>query len=294
MEKIDRLGWADGLSFRCHGARIGIRVNDPVLLDRIRDNLPPGTNFSGSPVVDTLYSLLVEKNEARSCVRRFSLVYVGSTRLARTLEPEEALDTLSRSLPFGVAISSPRKLFVDAGVVASRRGAIVLLGPRGSGRSSLVKVLVRAGATYYSDRYAVIDTRAQVHPFPTPLESSEENGALPQPDGAQLDGRIGRAPVPIKLIVVTAFAPGARWSPKRLSPAQAVLALLEHTVLARPRTDFALAVLRQVALGAVTLAGRRGEAATVVEQLLNATGSTATISDRTIGRVRMFHAPAST
>jgi hypothetical protein len=59
MEKIDRLGWADGLSFAAHGARIGIRVNDPTVLERIPQHLPPGWKPSSSPIVNALYSVVV-------------------------------------------------------------------------------------------------------------------------------------------------------------------------------------------------------------------------------------------
>jgi hypothetical protein len=33
-----------------------------------------------------------------------------------------------------------------------------------------VAELVRAGATYYSDEFAVLDSRGRVHPFPRPSE----------------------------------------------------------------------------------------------------------------------------
>ena len=32
MTKIDRLGWADGMSFNAYGVRLGVRVNDPAIL----------------------------------------------------------------------------------------------------------------------------------------------------------------------------------------------------------------------------------------------------------------------
>jgi len=31
MDKIDRLGWADGMSFTCYGVRVGVRVNDSAI-----------------------------------------------------------------------------------------------------------------------------------------------------------------------------------------------------------------------------------------------------------------------
>jgi hypothetical protein len=37
MQKIDRLGWAAGLSFTAYGVRIGIRVTKAAVLQQIGD-----------------------------------------------------------------------------------------------------------------------------------------------------------------------------------------------------------------------------------------------------------------
>ncbi len=42
MQKIDRLGWAAGTCFVSFGVRLGIRVNEPEVLLRIPQYLPPG------------------------------------------------------------------------------------------------------------------------------------------------------------------------------------------------------------------------------------------------------------
>ena len=42
MTKIDRLGWADGMSFTSYGVRVGVRVNDSAILQDLIARLPPG------------------------------------------------------------------------------------------------------------------------------------------------------------------------------------------------------------------------------------------------------------
>jgi hypothetical protein len=42
MQKLDRLDWKAGIAFTSHGARIRIRTNEPAVLDRVREHLPPG------------------------------------------------------------------------------------------------------------------------------------------------------------------------------------------------------------------------------------------------------------
>src|SRR6185295_10176403 len=174
MAKIDRLGWAAGLAFISYGARIGIRVTDPAVMERLLPYLPPGWKPAASPVVDYLCSLRVGGNAARSGLRHFHLLYRNAAVVARSLALEEVCDALESHLRFGVAINTRRRLFVHAGVVGWHGRAIVIPGRSMSGKTTLVTALVRAGATYYSDEYAVFDMHGRVHPFPKPLSIREK------------------------------------------------------------------------------------------------------------------------
>src|ERR1051325_9854148 len=154
MAKLDRLGWADGIAFRCHGARIGVRVNDPAILERLQEYLPTGWKQASSPVVNDLYSLHIGNDEPNATTRHYHLLYQGITRQARTLVVEEALETLEQRLYTSVAAAAINRLFLQAGVVGWRGRAILVLTPENAGLTSLVAALVRAGAHYYSDAYA--------------------------------------------------------------------------------------------------------------------------------------------
>ena len=57
------------------------------------------------------------------------------------------------------------RIFIHAGVVGWQGRAIVIPGRSFSGKSTLVAALLQAGATYYSDEFAVLDGRGYVHPF---------------------------------------------------------------------------------------------------------------------------------
>jgi hypothetical protein len=269
MQKLERLGWADGMAFVCHGARIGIRVNDPAILERFRARLPPGWKAARSLVVHDLYSLFTGGTGRRAHVRRYNRLYLQSARLARTMDLDEALDRLECSLHHSVAVRTPKKLFVHAGVVGWRGRAIVIPGRSMTGKTTLVHALVRAGATYYSDEYAVFDARGRVHPYPKPLSLREGSDPLQRHVPVEsLGGRRGVGPLPVGLVVMATYQAGARWRPRVLSPGQAVLALLDHTVQARVRPRLVLDSLAKVAAGAVTLKGKRGEAEEVAQSLL--------------------------
>src|SRR5437667_6532780 len=86
MAKIDRLGWAAGISFRAYGVRVGVRVNDKEALNQVVDHLPPGWEPASSPVVERLYSFKVGGEHARANLRRFSLLYANDARVGRSLD----------------------------------------------------------------------------------------------------------------------------------------------------------------------------------------------------------------
>lgn len=269
MAKLDRLGWADGLAFSCHDARIGIRVTELNVLGRLPAHLPPGWAPDASPVVDSLYSLVVGGAVPNSRVKRFHVLYAGAGQLARTLELDEVLETLESHLDYSVAVASPSRLFVRAGVVGYRGQATVVLGPEGVGTSAFVRALVGAGATYYSDRFAVFDTAGRVHPYPKRLSSRDDNSDAINAMSAGAPGDASeRPPLYPGLIVVAGYKPGSRWHPRTLSAGQAVLALMERTVPVRLRPAFALRVLERAVAEAITIEGRCGEAVQIAGSLL--------------------------
>ena len=86
MAKIDRLGWADGMSFTSYGVRVGVRVNDSAILTELIARLPPGSKPASFAVVDHLYSIIGSRAKSGSKVRRLSLGYWNLLRFARARE----------------------------------------------------------------------------------------------------------------------------------------------------------------------------------------------------------------
>lgn len=269
MRKIDRLGWADALVFTSYGVRIGVRTNDPSALSSLRERLPPAWKQSNTPQVERLYSLFVGKS-SRHGSRAFNLLYGDIERIARTLHLEEALDAFESNLQLYVAEVARRRVFVHAGVVGWRGQAIVIPGRSYSGKTTLVSELIKLGATYYSDEYAVVDERGRIHPYPRPLQIREAETAKQKKYAVEeFGGRAGRKPLPVGLVVVSQYKRAARWRPRSLSAGLGVLELLANTVSAQRKPETALQVLHQVVRSAPVLKGARGEAAEMASSLLS-------------------------
>lgn len=238
-------------------------------MPRLAERFPPGWKRSRSPLVDHLYSLRVGRDSSGTRVRHFNLLYSDAVRVGRSLNLEDVLRTLESDLQMFVAMMTPSRLFVHAGVVGWRGRAILFPGRSFSGKTTLVSAMLRAGAAYYSDEYAVLDSRGRVHPFARPLTVRESaEGSERRVPVEDLGVSIGRKPMPVGFIVQSPFKKGASWRPRRLSPGQAIMSLLANTVAARLRPRFALSTLARAAADVAAIQSFRGEAESAASSIL--------------------------
>jgi hypothetical protein len=269
MKKLDRLGWAAELSFRTFGLAIGIRASDPGLLTSISPYLPPDFEPASKTVVNRIYSVIAGGSPGHAHIRRLHLLYGNAQRLARTAELTNLCDTLRSDVNLYIAENAPRLLFVHAGAVGWRGRAILIPGPSFSGKTTLVQEFLRAGASYYSDEFAVLDARGFVRPFATSLGVRSGNPARQEMHPAEeFGGAIGVRPVPIGCVIATSYRCGARWKRKAISKGLGVLALLTNTVAARKHPSRALSALSRAVASTQIFRGYRGEAKEVVESVL--------------------------
>lgn len=269
MEKVDRLGWVAGFALKSYGVRIGVRSNDAATMQRVYEYLPAGWEKISPPVVQRVYSILVGNAGPRANPRRFSLLYGDHERIARSRNLDDILDRFESDLRLFVGELARHRVFVHAGVVGWKGKAIVIPGRSYSGKSTLVAALVRAGATYYSDEYAVFDRKGLVHPFAKPLEIRAE-GEFKQSrvPVSELGGKSGTKPLPVGLVLMTGYKKGVKWRPRKLSPGKGVLEMLFNTVSARKSPENALSTLRQVTRKAEVLKGSRGDTTSTVNAIL--------------------------
>ncbi len=268
-----------------YGVAFEAQVDDRRLLTAVRARFPPGWTASREEpavVLSLVHEVSVhEVSDTFRWTRGASRRTVGSRGasrrvvglsvrmdgqlVARGLSHAQALDVLESELQLSVARLARPQVFVHAGVVAVDRRAILVPGRSGTGKTTLVRALVEAGATYYSDEYAVLDREGRVHPYarrPSVRVAAGHKERHPVP-------RVrGRRPVPVGMIVETRYARHARWAPSPLSPGECVLALLANTVPARDRPAEVLAVLARATRRARGFRSDRGAASQTARSLI--------------------------
>ncbi len=271
MARLDRLVWAAGTSFTAFGLRVGVRVSSPELLETVLAQIPTDWRLARSPVVERLYSYIAGSAKFRANVRPFHFLYGNTQRLVRADDPGTLLEVFEADLSFYLAQATRQYLFVHAGVVGWKGHAIVVPGRSFSGKTTIVKEFLKAGAEYFSDEFAVLDGRGYVHPFPRQLSIREDRGGKATQTRVRADelgAKVGKSALPIGFLLCTQYRSGASWRPQRLSPARGVLALLANTLVARNDPTRALGTLEAAIRNAQSLKSARGEAREIVESIL--------------------------
>lgn len=182
--------------------------------------------------------------------KRFWLL-CSEAKLIASRDPEEVLAYLFWHVNSEAFRRTDDFLLIHAGAVVAPSGAGVLLpGASGSGKTSLVAGLVRAGFSYLSDEAGVIDpVTGKLYPFPRALTiKSGSFGNFPELAGARADlsptrvewhvrpedlapeaGALG-GPSEIKFVVAPRYDADASTAVTPLPPAEAVMVLATNAI----------------------------------------------------------------
>src|SRR5215213_11588704 len=231
-------------------------------MEHVTPLLPPGWRNCQPTSVQVAFGILAEGDGSYRFARDDAPVVVG-------VDLDFALLLLDSQIRISVGLHAPNRIFVHAGVVAHEGRAIVLPGLSFAGKTTLVVALIGAGATYYSDEFAVLDEQGRVHPYAKSLSIRQRERAQSDHDVESFGGSAGAEPLRIGAVVFTKYRAGAEWEPTRLSPARGALAMLEHTLPVLERSEESIRAIRRAIDGAVLLEGDRGEAGATARQLLD-------------------------
>ena len=161
---------------------------------------------------------------------------------------------------------------VHAGAVVLGGRALLIPGSSHAGKSSMVAELLRRGASYFSDEYALIDAKGFVRPYPRPLllrnGKPQQSPTLPE----ELNAGFADGPVPIGWILNLEYEAGSAWSVQKIPQSQALLILLKNTPHALAESPAMTAAFLQAVAKADCYSGRRGDVIPAADQILKLVG----------------------
>jgi len=249
--------------FRSFDVNFQVTASEPEVWNSLNEFLPFGSLSSqAQPEYSCQYSF--ERDDAGI----YSLCSEAGV-LRRSDKVGDVLEAFQADAQLYIAEHSPRGIFVHAGVVGWKNQALVFPGRSFHGKSTLVATLLKAGAIYYSDEYAIFDANGCVLPYPRDLSIRQELAENRRVHPRELNAATGEIPLTVGAIFICRFEANAIWNPQTLSPGEGLLALLDNTVAARSRTQEAMQILEKVAASSTTYQSVRGEAAELINEILN-------------------------
>ena len=249
------------LLLESHGVRVEVEVQALELLPEITRILPPGHTLVREFPEDGHFTIGGADGQY--------WVQLDGGEIASGVAADVAVQALDAQLRARIALVAPDVIFVHAGVVAVNGHAIALPGRSFSGKTTLVAALVAAGATYYSDEFAVITRDGTVLPYAKPLSIRSEGNRYGNVTPVEaLGGTAGEVPTRLALVADLMYRADAEWAPRTLTPGAGALALLSNTVPARTRPAQVLEATTRAVGTAKVIAGDRGEADVTAHALL--------------------------
>jgi hypothetical protein len=267
MAPLKKTGLDHALFIESHGVTIRLTSNEPealvATLPEIKANLPGCRIVKKASTWDHEFAYIWNPG-------RLDAVYKNGEKVAVRRRRDWAFQLLGSQIRLTVAEFAPHHIFVHAGVVAVGGKAIVIPAKSFKGKTTLTAELVKRGAVYYSDEYAVIDGDGNIHPFPKDLSMRGIIDDRTQVEMAveEFGGVAGTGSIRAGLIVITEYGANYRWRPKPVSSGRGFLELINHTVSIRQNTKLAFKALGNMIKDAEIIKSRRGDASVTAAAII--------------------------
>jgi hypothetical protein len=260
------------ISFQSYGVKIGVCADSSEIISALKDDLniinPSGFEIIDDSQIEHLIEIKPERNDGIEVFKDGELLTVW--------EPQRSiLPYLHSQLRLTVAEYAESKLFLHAGAVGWKGRAILLPAKSFFGKSTLIAELVKKGALYYSDDFAVLDQDGLLHPFHRQISLRGYEDKYKQVDFSveSLGGKASNEPIPIGIVLITRYKEGKKnpenWKPQILSGGRGIMEILPHTIPIRNNPKFSLEVLNKVSKRAIICKSQRGDASDFASLLLN-------------------------
>lgn len=244
-------------TFRSFGVTVKIESNRKEILDEAggiaRNSLLGNVERAGKKAADVTFRL--EQRGPQSY-----WFYLNGEQMTSGRSRWKFLKFFDAVLRATVGEYAPDHVFLHAGVVGWRGKAIVMPADSFQGKSTITAELVRRGAAYYSDDFAILDKKGRVHAFPRIISMRDEKYRPYLLHPESLGGRTDEKPIPVGLVLMTGYKPRARWRPRLATGGQGVLDMIPYALSFRRNPEFCLRVLNLVAGRAIIASSPRGTA----------------------------------
>ncbi|MEP6947246.1 MAG: hypothetical protein ABJA02_15105 [Acidobacteriota bacterium] len=170
-----------------------------------------------------------------------------------------------------VAAAAKDVVFVHAGVIGWKGKAALFPADSHVGKSTLTAALIRRGAVYFSDDYAIVDKNGLVHPFPRKLSIRHRDGSGEWTDrSASTYGAVtGDHPLPIGAAILTRYEERSRWRPKVLTPGVGLLETIPFVIPFNENPAISLSVLKNALAPAIIAKSLRPDADLCADAILH-------------------------
>lgn len=270
LRKTDSAKSVEFFGIESYGVQIGFDLGEGIS----RSNIKKRLKF----ILPNGFEEIEEIKEAAQ-PRHFGLLKNADATYSFSENGTEVISSVPKAIMFEhferrvrltVAEFAIGKVFLHAGVVAWNNRALIIPAKSFQGKTTLVAELVKKGAVYYSDEYAVLDEDGLVHPFPKKLSMRGIIDDYRQIDVPveKLGGVAGNEALPVGLILFTQFRRNGRWLPKSMTRGRAVMELIAHALPIRNKPEFTLKVLNNMMNRAIITKTKRGDAALTAELLI--------------------------
>jgi hypothetical protein len=247
-----------GFSFVSYGVTVGVAGDDPVMLDKARAMI--GRAFGDRAQIFEEFPVKGDHTFGIALEDGNFILYKNGFEVTATASERIFFKYLNSMLRLEVAGFAEGRVFLHAGVVGLNGKAIIFPAKSFSGKSTLAAELVKNGAEYYSDEYAVLEKNGFVSPFPRHLSlryfgGTREREVPPH----ELGATVGRDAIPVGMVLLTSFSKEANWQPEFLTAGSGIIEMAANSPTIHRDPAFALKVLDLVARRAIIVRSPRGD-----------------------------------
>lgn len=262
------------IKIEAFGVKIEIKVNDRELREKILQAVPLAvpenlkfideTDADFKSIPDHIFTAEKSRAGGEIFIRR------NDEEKFKFFDSGDLIEYISSQIRITVAEFAESRVFIHAGAVGWKGTGIIIPGQSYSGKTTLVSELIKLGAEYYSDEYAVLDEDGYLHPYPKMLSMRgiindwEQLDTAPEAFGAVIGNKI----IPVGLVLITKFEEHGKWEPELLKSGAGMLEILQHTIPIRNKPEFVLKVLKKTISRAIIAKSKRDSAHTFAPIIL--------------------------